>query len=130
MSTSPTVLRNSGIPFLTIASGVLVIYFVAKAVLIPGAAAVFSLIMGALVALAGFWWFRRSQNSTVIIDKDTFTVSRAGHSESFNRSEVTSIDLSSPLEQVKFRDGTGVALPLEGRSLVQAGILLSPRTDF
>ena len=129
MTTSPTVLRNSGLPFLTIASGILVIYFVAKAVLIPGAAAVFSLVMGGLVALAGFWWYRRSQATSVIVDSDTFTVTRAGRSESYERAQVAAVDLSSPFEQVKFRDGSGVALPLEGRSLVQAGILLSPRRD-
>ncbi len=130
MTTSPTVLRNTGVPFLTIASGILVLYFLAKAVLIPGTAAVFSLVMGALVALAGFWWYRRSQQTSVIIDANTFTVTRAGRTESYDRSEVSGIDLSSPLEQVKFRDGSGVSLPLEGRSLVQAGILLSPRKEL
>ncbi len=130
MTTSPTVLRNTGVPFLTIASGILVLYFLAKAVLIPGTAAVFSLVMGALVALAGFWWYRRSQQTSVIIDANTFTVTRAGRTESYDRSEVSAIDLSSPLEQVKFRDGSGVSLPLEGRSLVQAGILLSPRKEL
>lgn len=129
MTTSPTVLRNNGMPFLTMASAVLVVYFLVKAVLIPGAAAVFSLIMGALVALAGLWWYRRAQRANVVIDADTFTVNTGRRSDTYQRADVASVNLSSAMEQVRFRDGTGIALPLEGRSLVQAGILLSPRPD-
>lgn len=126
MTVGPTVLRNNGLPFLTMASAVLVVYFLVKAVLIPGAAAVFSLIMGAIVALVGFWWYRRSQRANVVIDAESFTVNSGRRSKSYQRAQVESVNLSSATAQVKFVDGTGIVLPLEGRALVQAGILLSP----
>jgi len=83
--------------------------------------------MAAIFVLLSFWWYRRSQQSSVIIDGDTVTINRGRQTQTFRRSDIAKVDLSSASRQLTFGDGTGTSLPLEGRSLVEAGILLNPR---
>ena len=126
MSIAPVVIKPKSTPFFSIACAILVIYFVLKWLLLGGDPGVFSLIMGAVAAVAGLWWMWRARQASVIVDRDQFTVTRQGRSQAYTRSDVASVDLSSLDHHVTFVDGTGIRLPLEGNELVHAGVLLTP----
>lgn len=126
MTTAPVVIRSQSTPFLCVASAVLVVAFAVKALVLDGGPAVFSLVLGAVVAVAGLWWLWRARHRAVIIDGDRLTISGVGRSRVYSRAEIVSVDLASPDRQIIFTDGSGVRLPLEGRELVQAGFLLTP----
>ena len=126
MSIAPVVIRSRSTPFLSIGCAVLVIYFVVKALALKGEIGVFSLLIGALVALVGIWAIIRSRGSSVVIDGDQFVIHRGANTTSHRRSDVADVDLSGLDRHLTLTDGTGVRLPLEGEDLVHAGILLSP----
>jgi hypothetical protein len=112
-----------------VAAAVFVVYFVVKAVVLGGSVGMFALTQAAAVAAAGIWVILRSRRSSVMIDADHFTVIRGRRSETFLRQEVAAVDLSGFARHLTMADGTGVRLPLEGRALVEAGLLLTPRPN-
>jgi len=126
MSIAPVVIKSRSTPFLSIACAVLVVYFIVKALVFRGEIGVFSLMVGAVVALVGIWGLLRSQGSSVVIDDDQFVINRGGNTVIHRRSDVAEVDLSGLDRHLTLTDGTGVRLPLEGADLVHAGILLSP----
>lgn len=124
---APATFHSSRVPFATIAAAAIAVYFVVKAALLGGSLAVFSLLMAALAAGVALWWLARSRSSAVVIDATQLTVKRGSSTRTYDRSDIESVDLSDTGRQVRFRDGTAIGLPLEGSSLVEAGLLLSPR---
>lgn len=108
------------------ACAVLVVYFVVKALVLEGGAAVFSLLLGAGAAVAGLWWLWRAGRRAVVLDGDQLVIRNGRQSRVYSRAEIVSIDLSSLDRQIVFSDGSGIRLPLEGRELVEAGFLLTP----
>ncbi|MDH4280232.1 MAG: hypothetical protein OEW83_19365, partial [Acidimicrobiia bacterium] len=103
-----------------------VVYFVVKALLLDGGPAVFSLLLGAAVAVTGLWWLWRAGQRAVVIDGDQLIIRSGQQSRVYSRAEIVSIDLSSLDRQIMFTDGSGIRLPLEGRELIEAGFLLTP----
>jgi len=126
MTIAPVVIKSRSTPFFSMACAILVIYFVIKWLVLGGDPGVFSLIMGGVAAVVGLWWLWRARQAAVIVDGDQFTVIRRGRSQTYSRGDVASVDLSSLDNQVTFVDGTGTRLPLEGKELVHAGVLLTP----
>ena len=126
MTAAPVVIRSRSTPFLSAACAVLVVYFVVKALLLDGGPAVFSLLLGAAVAVTGLWWLWRAGRRAVVIDGDQLIIRNGPQSRVYSRAEIVSIDLSSLDRQIVFTDGSGIRLPLEGRELIEAGFLLTP----
>ncbi|MDH5520866.1 MAG: hypothetical protein OEZ14_10085 [Acidimicrobiia bacterium] len=126
MTAAPVVIRSRSTPFLSVACAVLVVYFVVKALLLDGGPAVFSLLLGAAVAVTGLWWLWRAGQRAVVIDGDQLIIRSGQQSRVYSRAEIVSIDLSSLDRQIMFTDGSGIRLPLEGRELIEAGFLLTP----
>ncbi len=130
MSETPTVFRSRSVPFFSVASAVLVVYFIVKAMLLSGGPALFSLIMGAVVSTAGLWWLWRAGQRSVILDGDRLVIRDGQRSRVYSKAEIVTVDLSSVDRQVVFTDGSGIRLPLEGRELVAVGYLLTPRRRY
>ncbi|MDH3294452.1 MAG: hypothetical protein OER95_09055 [Acidimicrobiia bacterium] len=126
MSTAPVVIRPKSVPSLSVACAILLVYFVAKAMIFGGDVGLLSLVFGAVVAIVGLWALWRRRRTVVVIDGDDVTITRGRSSTSFQRFDVASIDLSGLDHHLKMADGTGVRLPLDGRQLVEVGLLLSP----
>jgi len=126
VTAAPVVIRSRSTPFLSVACAVLVVYFVVKALLLDGGPAVFSLLLGAAVAVTGLWWLWRAGQRAVVIDGDQLIIRSGQQSRVYSRAEIVSIDLSSLDRQIMFTDGSGIRLPLEGRELIEAGFLLTP----
>lgn len=129
MSISPVVLKSQSVPFQSMASAVVLVYFIVKSLVFGGAVAAFSLFLGAIAALVGLWALWSARKSSVVIDGDTFTVVRRGRATSYERSRVSDVDLSGLDRHLTLDDGTGVRLPLEGKALVEAGLLLGPQSN-
>ncbi len=127
MSAVPAAIHSRSTPFFSVACAVLVVYFAIKALVLDGGAAQFSMILGALVALAGLWWLWRSRKRTVVIDGDQLIITSGSRTRVYSRAEIVAVDLASIENQVMFTDGSGIRLPLEGRELIKAGFLLTPR---
>lgn len=124
---APVVIRSRTTPFFSVACAVLVIYFVVKALVLEGGPAVFSLLLGAVAAIAGLWWLWRAGRRAVILDGDQLIIRSGQQARVYSRADIVSIDLSSLNRQIVFSDGSAIRLPLEGRELVEAGFLLTPR---
>lgn len=126
MTTAPVVLRPQGMPFLTIVALLLTAFFGVQAIIVSGAMTTLSLLI-ALVFLAGAAWFLfQASRSSVVIDRDQFVIKDGSRQRTYERKDIDSVDLSSLSGHVKMNDGTSVTLPLDGRPLIQAGMLLSP----
>lgn len=126
MSATPVVLRFSGTPFLSVAAVVVALYFLVKALLMDGGVVPFSLVMAATLVTAAAWWFRCSRRFSVVIDGDQLIINRGSRTATYDRSSIESVNLADSGRQVRFRDGSAIGLPLEGRALIEAGLLLSP----
>jgi membrane protein implicated in regulation of membrane protease activity len=130
MTIGATVLKPSGTPFPTIALGVLTAFFVIQAFIVSGWMTVLSLVVALIFAAAAAWVWWRSRRSAVLINPDDFTVANGTSQRTYARSDVVAVDLSAPHGQVSLADGRRVTLPLEGRDLIEAGLLLTPQTDL
>ena len=126
MSTAPIVIQSRSTPFLSVSCAILLAYFVVKATVLEGGPAIFSLVLGATVAVVGLWWLWRSQRRSVLIDGDRVVITNGRRSSSHSRAEIVSVNLASLEDQIVFANGSGVRLPLEGNDLVRAGVLLTP----
>ncbi len=133
MNAAPVVLHQRAIPFLTLVSFVLAGFFVIQAIIVSGgsrAMALLSLGIAAAFGLGGVWLWFKARQSSVSIDQFQFVVADGGRKQRvYERAEITSVDLSRLSGQVRLEDGTAVTLPLEGSSLIEAGVLLTPATD-
>ena len=126
MTAAPVVIPSRSTPFFSVACAVLVVYFGIKALVLDGGPAVFSLLLGGIVAVSGLWWLWRAGQRAVVLDGDQLIIRTGRQSRVYSRAEIVSIDLSSLDRQVVFTDGSGIQLPLEGRELIEAGFLLTP----
>ena len=126
VSIAPVVIRSRSTPFFSVACAVLVVYFVAKAALLDGGPAVFSLFLGAIVAVAGLWWLWRAGRRSVVIDGDQLIITDGHQTRIYSRAEIVSVNLASIDRHLVFTNGSGIRLPLEGRELIEAGYLLTP----
>ncbi len=126
MTTGPVVISSRSTPFFSITCAVLVAYFLVKAWILDGGPAVFSLILGAVVALAGLWWLWRARVRSVVIDGGQMVINNGSHSSAYSRADIVSVNLAAVDRQVVFADGSAIRLPLEGRELIKAGYLLTP----
>ena len=126
MTAAPVVIRSRSTPFFSVACAILVVYFVIKALVLDAGPAVFSMVLGAVMAVAGLWWLWRAGQRAVVHDGDQLIIRRGRRSRVYSRAEIVSIDLSSLDHQIVFTDGSGIRLPLEGRALIEAGFLLTP----
>lgn len=126
MTIAPAVIRSRTTPVLSVACAALVVYFLLKAAILDQELRAFSLLLGGLAAVVGLWWLRRARRTSVVIDREQFTVYRGGRSASYARNDITGIDLAGFEQHVSFADGTGIKLPLEGQELVEVGFLLTP----
>lgn len=126
VTAAPVVIRSRTTPFFSVACAVLVVYFAVKALVLDGGPAVFSLVLGAVAAVAGLWWLWRAGRRTVVLEGEQLIIRNGRQSRVYSRAEIVSIDLSSLDRQIVFTDGSAIRLPLEGRELVEAGFLLTP----
>lgn len=102
------------------------VYFLVKALVMDGGVALFSLIMAAVLAAVAMWWLVRVRRSSVVIDGDRLMVKRGARTATYDRTSIESVDLADTGRQVRFRGGSAIGLPLEGKALIEAGLLLSP----
>lgn len=126
MSLGPTVIRPNSIPFPTVACAVIALFFVIQAIIVNSWMTVLSLVIAGIFAAGAAWYWFQARRSSVLIDQEQFIVKNGAKQSTFARSQIKSIDLSSLDGQVQFKDGTSVDLPLDGKPLVEAGILLTP----
>ena len=128
MSLGPAVLRQQSVPFLSLACLLFTVFFVIQGFLVSGLLTVLSLVIAAIFAAAGLWFWFQARRSSVLIDREQFIVKDGAKQETFQRSDIESIDLASLRGHVRFKDGSSLTLPLEGKQLVEAGLLLSPES--
>lgn len=126
MSLGPTVIRPDSVPFPTVACSLFAVFFAIQAVMINRWMTMASLAIALVFAIVAWWFWFQARRSLVLIDTHQFIVKDGHRERTFDTAEVETVDLSSPSGHIRFKDGTSVALPLEGRPLVRAGMLLSP----
>ncbi len=126
MSLGPTVIRPNTIPFQSVACALLTVFFVIQAIIVDRWMTVLSLVIALIFAIGGLWYWFQARRSSVLIDQYQFIVKDGSKQRTFERSEVANVDLSSLDGHVTFKDGSSILLPLDGRPLVEAGVLLNP----
>jgi len=126
MTATPVVIRSRSTPFFSVACVIVLGYFVIKALVFDGDSAVFSMVLGAIVAVAGLWWLWRARQRSVVVNGDQLIVTDGSRTLVRSRAEIESVNLAALGDQIHFTDGSGLRLPLEGRELIEAGVLLTP----
>lgn len=126
MSIGPVVLRPRPVPPLAILAAIVAVVFVVLGLVLDRWMAGVAAGIAIVFVLAGFWLVLQARRSVVMIDTHQFIVKAGGRQQTFERTQIDTIDLSRLRGQVRFTDGTSVTLPLVGDQLVEAGILLSP----
>ena len=126
MSIGPVVLRPRSPPFLMVVAGLLAAFFVAQGLIVDRWMAWLSLAIAAVFIGGGAWFWFQARRSVVLIDAEEFIVKDGGRERTYRRADVAAVDLSALAGHVRLRDGSTVTLPLEGRVLIEAGVLLSP----
>ncbi|MGH1488374.1 MAG: hypothetical protein ACRBK7_03115 [Acidimicrobiales bacterium] len=126
MSFGPSVFRPRAIPFPTIGCALIALFFVIQAIIVNSWMTVLSLAIALIFALAAAWYWYQVRQSSVLIDANQFIVKSGSKQRTFETDAIADIDLSSPTGQITFKDGTTTNLPLEGKQLVEAALLLMP----
>ncbi|MGI9597246.1 MAG: hypothetical protein ACR2QK_13875 [Acidimicrobiales bacterium] len=126
MSFGPAVIRPNSIPFPTVACAVIVLFFGIQAIIVDSWMAVLSLTIAAVFLLGAAWYWLQARRSSVLIDSNQFIIKDGSKQKRYERSDIAAVDLSSLRGHVTMKDGTEIMLPLEGRPLVEAGLLLTP----
>lgn len=127
MSLGPTVLRPTTIPMLSVVNTVIAIGFGLLALFLDGAARFASVAVAIGFVIGAVWILFQARRSSVLIDVNQFIVKDGGRQRRFEIAQIESVDLRRLRGHIRFKDGSSVALPLEGRDLMEAGLLLTPR---
>ncbi len=127
MTVGPAVLRSQSVPYLSVACAAIAAFFGVQAIIVDRWMMVLSLVLATIFGLGALWYWLRSRRSAVLIDRATFTVKAGRRQRSFEIADIEKVDLGARSGHVRFKDGSTVTLPLEGRQLVEAGLLLEPR---
>ena len=125
MTIGPVVLRQQGLPFLGIACLVLTAFFIIQGLIVSGVMTLLSLAIAAIFALGALWYWFRARQSSVLIDESHVIIKEGRKQLTVDRGSIESVDLSSLVGQVRLDDGSALDLPLEGKPLIEAGVLLS-----
>lgn len=132
MTIAPAILRPTKLPGLAIVCLVLVVFLLAQTALMAlmgmWSMVILSLVTAAVFALGAWYYITQARLSAVMIDGASVTIKTPAGQETIPRDEIDSVDLSSTGDQLLMRDGTTAYLPLEGDELLQAALLLDPRT--
>lgn len=126
MSIGPTVFQPKSIPYPTIGCGLIALFFVIQAIIVNSWMTVLSLVIAAIFALAAIWFVMRARQSSVLIDANQFIVKSGSKQKTYDTDTIADIDLSSVNGHITFKDGSSTDLPLEGKQLVEAAMLLMP----
>lgn len=126
MSIGPTVFHQRSLPFPTLACLAIAAFFVLQAIVVNGWMMVLSLALAVLFLFAAGWYLLEARRSSVLIDAEQFIVKAGARQTTFERADIASVDLSSPVGHIVLKDGSIITLPLEGDELVRAGLLLTP----